>query len=108
MAPAIAKGREVSAPAPQDAAPPAGMVKDQPGRPVLPDQLVAALQKMRQVVEERCENVENRFAEEALRIHHKEAPERGIYGHASEEERIMLEEEGVDVLSIPWVRPADS
>lgn len=107
MAPAIAKKCSDSL-APRQS--PEGSVegaKEKPASAVLPDQMVAAFQKIRQAVETGCENVGDRFAEEALRMHHKEAPERGIYGQASEEDRSMLAEEGVDVLSIPWVRRAD-
>lgn len=107
MAPAITKNRGKTPPARQPlAALPKGAA-EQPGDTVLPDQMVATFQKIRQAVEARCENVGDSFAEEALRIHHKEAPERGIYGQASVEDRSMLAEEGVDVLSIPWVRRAD-
>ncbi|MFE8872949.1 DUF1178 family protein [Acetobacter persici] len=102
MAPAIAKKRGTV---------PAGSVADasarQPASAVVPDKMIAALQKIRQAVEVGCENVGDRFAQEALRMHHKEAPERGIYGHASEEDRAVLAEEGVHVLNIPWVRRAD-
>lgn len=108
MAPAIAKSRS-DGPLPRQS--PEASVEgttEKPASAVLPDQMVAAFQKIRQAVETGCENVGDRFAEEALRMHRKEAPERGIYGQASEEERSMLAEEGVDVLSIPWVRRADS
>lgn len=100
MAPAIARQRG-TAPTGQT-----GRAEQAEGA-ALPDQMVAALQKIRRVVEAECENVGDRFAEEALQIHHKAAPARGIYGHASEADRVMLEEEGVNVLTIPWVRPAD-
>lgn len=98
MAPAIARQSRTL--------PPETAAEKQSG-PALPDQMVALLQKIRQAVETGCENVGDRFAEEALRIHHKEAPERGIYGQASEEDRAMLAEEGVTILNIPWVRRAD-
>ncbi|GBQ06671.1 DUF1178 family protein [Acetobacter cerevisiae] len=107
MAPAISKKCSDS-PAPRQS--PESSVEgatEKAASAVLPDQMVAAFQKIRQAVETGCENVGDRFAEEALRMHHKEAPERGIYGQASEEDRSMLADEGVDVLSIPWVRRAD-
>ncbi|OUJ05069.1 DUF1178 family protein [Acetobacter malorum] len=107
MAPAITKNRSdapVSGPISES---PVASAPERVASAGLPDQMVAAFQKIRQAVESRCENVGDRFAEEALRMHHKEAPERGIYGQASEEDRAMLAEEGVDVLSIPWVRRAD-
>jgi hypothetical protein len=47
------------------------------------------------------EDVGERFAEEARRIHYKEAPERGIRGQASAEEARELAQEGIDVLALP-------
>ncbi len=47
------------------------------------------------------EDVGERFAEEARRIHYRESPERGIRGLASAEEAAALEEEGIAVASFP-------
>lgn len=47
------------------------------------------------------EDVGDRFAEEARRIHYGEADARGIRGHATREDTIALIEEGVDVLPLP-------
>nr|WP_220792177.1 DUF1178 family protein [Gluconacetobacter azotocaptans] len=74
----------------------------------MPATMRAALQRLRQEVEQRCEDVGDRFAEEALRIHRGETEEHGIYGNATEEERERLADEGVDIISVPWVRRADS
>lgn len=47
------------------------------------------------------EDVGDRFAEEARRIHHGEAAHRGIRGQASPEERQALREEGIEVHALP-------
>lgn len=47
------------------------------------------------------ENVGERFAEEARRIHYKEAPERGIRGVTTTAQRAELEEEGINTFSFP-------
>lgn len=47
------------------------------------------------------EDVGTQFAEEARRIHYNEAPERGIRGVATVEERAELADEGIDVVSLP-------
>ena len=47
------------------------------------------------------ENVGARFAEEARRIQHGEAPERGIRGKASPEEVSELLDEGIGVVPLP-------
>lgn len=51
------------------------------------------------------EDVGERFAEEARRIHYGEATERGIRGRASREEAEALADEGIGVLPLP-VPPA--
>lgn len=50
---------------------------------------------------ENTEDVGERFAEEARRIHYKETSERGIRGVASPEEFNALAEEGIDVTCLP-------
>ena len=47
------------------------------------------------------EDVGERFAEEARRIHYGETEERGIRGQASREETEALVEEGIAVLPLP-------
>ena len=66
-------------------------------------QMKQALTLMRQKVKDNCENVGDRFADEARKIHYGEAEERGIYGQASSEEAKDLIEEGVEVSAIPWM-----
>jgi len=55
-------------------------------------------------VENNFENVGERFAEEARRIHYGETDEREIYGEASEQEVIDLDDEGVTVFRLPGQR----
>ena len=47
------------------------------------------------------EDVGNRFADEARRIHNGEAEERGIRGQASLAEKEELADEGIAVMSLP-------
>jgi hypothetical protein len=47
------------------------------------------------------ENVGNRFAEEARKIHHNESETRSIYGTATREESQELKDEGIEVLTLP-------
>jgi hypothetical protein len=49
----------------------------------------------------RTEDVGDRFAEEARRIHYGETTPRGIRGQATPEERVALEEEGIEVMALP-------
>jgi len=60
----------------------------------------ATLSALRAVVES-SEDVGDRFAEEARRIHAEQAPDRSIRGTATGEEARALREEGINVLPIP-------
>ncbi|MCP1241225.1 DUF1178 family protein [Acetobacter lambici] len=115
MAPAIV-GRAPKRAAPQNVVPdvaaaaPAATPTPAAGQvlPVLPDVVLGTLREVRRTIEENCENVGNRFADEALRIHYGEAPERGIYGEMSQTQQEELKEEGVAFQNVPWVRDTDS
>jgi hypothetical protein len=75
---------------------------------VMPDQVRAALLKLRAEVEKNCDYVGPEFANEARRIHNGEAPPRGIYGESTEAEVEALEDDGIGVAQIPWLPRADS
>jgi len=47
------------------------------------------------------EDVGERFAEEARRIHYGEVEERGIRGKATREDADALREEGIEVMALP-------
>jgi hypothetical protein len=59
-----------------------------------------ALKFMRDLVE-KTENVGERFAEEARRIHYNEAPARNIRGVTTPEDAHALLEEGIEVMPLP-------
>ena len=106
MAPAVH-----TAPAPareEDAAPPPAATPPGHASGAVPDAMIALLQKMRQTVETHCDDVGDHFAQEALDMHRGTREARGIYGSMTAEEQAELDEEGVEVHAIPWVRRADS
>jgi len=70
----------------------------------LAGEILEAMETIRQRVEDACDDVGEEFAEEARRIHYGEAEKRGIYGEASEEEAAALDEEGIEVARLPFVR----
>ena len=74
----------------------------------LPDQLRAVLQKVRAHVERNCDDVGDEFVAEALRMHRGTTAVRGIYGNANADDREALADEGIDVMQIPWLKPAES
>lgn len=67
-----------------------------------PAQMQALLLRMAREIAASTEDVGARFAEEARRIHYNEAPERGIRGVASKDEASALEEEGINVMPLPF------
>ena len=58
------------------------------------------MRALREVLE-KTENVGDRFAEEARRIHYEEAPARNIRGVTTLEDARALVEEGIDVMPLP-------
>ena len=61
----------------------------------------AAAQKIRKEIEEKCDYVGDKFADEARAIHYGEKDERPIYGEASSKEAAELHEEGVGIVPLP-------
>ncbi|MBP7566202.1 MAG: DUF1178 family protein [Burkholderiaceae bacterium] len=78
-------------------APPAGAGQSA-ATPPQPQEL---FMRMVRHVMENTEDVGERFAEEARRIHYGETVERGIRGQASREETEALLDEGIDVVPLP-------
>jgi hypothetical protein len=70
--------------------------------------LMSQLAELRKHVEANADDVGDRFAEEARKIHYGEADTRNIYGEASDADAEALAEEGIEFARIPWVRRADS
>lgn len=66
-----------------------------------PQALQAMVMKLARSIVENTEDVGERFADEARKIHYREAPERGIRGVASPEQARELAEEGIEVFSFP-------
>jgi hypothetical protein len=76
--------------------------RQQPTAMPTPEQMQAMFLKMAREIVAGTQDVGEKFAEEARRIHYKEAPERGIRGLASREEADALEEEGIKVMPMPY------
>jgi hypothetical protein len=68
---------------------------------VAPDEALAMARKLREHVEKNAENVGDRFAVEARKIHYEETESRGIYGSATSEEARELHEEGIAFHPLP-------
>ena len=61
------------------------------------------LRDYRRKVMTEADDVGDKFAEEARKIHFEEVEARGIYGQASQDEIASLIEDGVDFLPLPDV-----
>ncbi|WP_119965992.1 DUF1178 family protein [Simplicispira lacusdiani] len=88
----------------QEAAP-AATVPDVPDaqQPPVPDiaHLQATLRQLARKALAQAEDVGQRFADEARRMHRGETPERSIKGQASAAEAEQLLDEGIPVLALP-------
>jgi hypothetical protein len=71
-----------------------------PAQPPQPDAQVQWLKALRHVLAH-TEDVGERFADEARRIHYGETAERGIRGQATPDERDALRDEGIEVMPLP-------
>ena len=63
---------------------------------------------MQNFVEKNAKYVGNQFAYEARRIHYDKVKEKAIYGNASEADIKDLNDEGIIVETIPWIKKKDN
>ena len=61
------------------------------------------LQKLRNYVEKNFEYVGENFSKKVREIYYDKKNQKAIYGTTTHEEREELADEGIDLLSIPWV-----
>lgn len=103
MAPALQGTRREAKPVPAE--PPAAAA-DGEEKQVATNALALKQQllSLRRTIERNFDNVGDRFADEARKIHHGDSDPRGIYGNTTVEEREALADEGIEVGSIPWLR----
>ena len=71
-------------------------------------EILQTVEKLQREVEDKCDDVGDKFAEEARRIHHGEAEERGIYGEATDTEAVELDEEGIEFYRLPRIERRDN
>ena len=61
------------------------------------------LKKLRNYVEKNFEFVGDKFSEKVREVYYDKKTKKSIYGTTTQKEREELEEEGIDLISIPWV-----
>tara|TARA_X000001036_G_scaffold207757_1_gene195377 strand:- start:672 stop:1094 length:423 start_codon:yes stop_codon:yes gene_type:complete len=59
--------------------------------------------KLREHIEKNFEFVGDKFSEKVRDVYYDKDTKNSIYGTTTPEEKKELEEEGIDLLSIPWV-----
>ena len=69
---------------------------------------VRMLTNMQAFIEKNADNVGNRFAEEARKIHYGETSLRNIYGRATDQEAAEMKDEGIEFGEIPWRHRSDA
>ena len=66
------------------------------------------LLNFRKYIEKNCKNVGDNFAREARSIHYEKKNSQGIYGKTTPEEASELIEEGIEVVTVPWVNKTEN
>ena len=61
------------------------------------------LLKLREHIEKNFSFVGDKFSRKIREIYYDKETKKGIYGTTTPEEREELADEGIDLLSIPWV-----
>jgi hypothetical protein len=70
--------------------------------------VMSKIAELNRHITETCDYVGDSFPEEARKIHYGETPRREIYGEASPAEAAELQEEGIAIAAIPWLKRTDS
>ena len=60
--------------------------------------------KIREYVEKNCEFVGDKLSQKVREIYYDKKTNKSIYGTTTAEERDELIDEGIDLVSIPWIR----
>ncbi len=66
------------------------------------------LLELRRYIEKNCKYVGDNFTREARSIHYDKKTSKGIYGKATSKETVELQEEGIDVVTIPWQNKSEN
>jgi hypothetical protein len=66
------------------------------------------LSNFRKYIEKNCENVGDNFLKEAKNIYYDNKKSKGIYGKATPEETAELLDEGIEVITIPWINKKEN
>ncbi len=94
-------------PQPQPQAPQQASAALPPAAARKKQELMSQMRALQTKIRQECRDVGNDFADEARKIHYGEVEPEGIYGQATAEEREALDEEGIEIMDMPWL-PKDN
>ena len=69
------------------------------------DEAVTQLRQLQRKIKSECRDVGTDFATEVRKMHYGDSEPENIYGHSSAEERESLADEGIDIVTLPWLPP---
>ena len=78
--------------------------QDAPSQAAL-GETIAQLRQLQRKVKSESRDVGTDFATEVRKMHYGDSEPENIYGHSSAEERESLADEGIDVMTLPWLPP---
>ena len=103
----LAEQQSSAQPEPQPQAPQQASAALPPAAAQKMQELMSEMRALQTKIREECRDVGNDFAEEARKIHYGDVEPEGIYGQATAEEREALDEEGIEIMDMPWL-PKDN
>ncbi len=66
---------------------------------------IAQLRQLQRKIKSECRDVGTDFTTEVRKMHYGDSEPENIYGHSSVEERESLADEGIDIVTLPWLPP---
>jgi hypothetical protein len=66
---------------------------------------IAQLRQLQRKVKSECRDVGTDFATEVRKMHYGDSEPENVYGQSSAEERDSLADEGIDIVTLPWLPP---
>jgi hypothetical protein len=79
-----------------------GLSKAAPSQAAL-GEAITELRQLQRKIKSECRDVGTDFATEVRKMHNGDSEPENIYGHSSAEERESLADEGIDVMTLPWL-----
>jgi hypothetical protein len=78
--------------------------KPAPSQAVL-GEAIAQLRQLQRKIKSECRDAGTEFATEVRKMHYGDSEPENIYGYSSAEECESLADEGIDIMTLPWLPP---